>query len=102
MAMSPPDAHGHGVGGTEKYYYQAGTSQMSLSEVSFVPRTDFSGTAVVSYTGYATNGKSFNGTIRVDVEDVGDVSYSTASNRPLEFTAEEFTAICQGTGPAAP
>ena len=90
-----PDAHGHGVGGTEKYYYQAGTSQMSLSEVSFVPRTDFSGTAVVSYTGYATNGKSFNGTIRVDVEDVGDVSYSTASNRPLEFTAEEFTAICQ-------
>ena len=32
-----PDAHGHGVGGTEKYYYQAGTSQMSLSEVSFVP-----------------------------------------------------------------
>ncbi len=60
-----------------------------------MPRTDFSGTAVVSYTGYATNGKSFNGTIRVDVEDVGDVSYSTASNRPLEFTAEEFTAICQ-------
>ena len=45
-----PDAHGHGVGGTEKYYYQAGTSQMSLSEVSFVPRTDFSGTAVISYT----------------------------------------------------
>lgn len=90
-----PDAHGHGVGGTEKYYYRAGASQMSLSEVSFVPRTDFSGTAVISYMGYATNGKSFSGTIRVEVENAGDVSYSTASNRPLEFTAEEFTAICQ-------
>lgn len=45
--------------------------------------------------GYATNGKSFSGTIRVEVENAGDVSYSTASNRPLEFTAEEFTAICQ-------
>ena len=70
---------------------------MSLSEVSFVPRTDFSGTAVISYTGYATNGKSFNGTIRVDVEDVGDVSYTVRWNLRQRSSRRSVRH-----GPAAP
>lgn len=90
-----PDAHGHGVGGSERYYRRASGGQNALSDLSFVPRSDFGGTAVISYTGYADNGRSFNGTIRIAVEENQDVAYSTAENRPLEFSAAEFTAVCQ-------
>lgn len=89
-----PDAHGHGVGGTERYYRRAGGGQNSLAEISFVPRSDFDGTAVISYTGVADNGRSFQGTIRVEVEKANDVSYSTAEGRPLEFSSSDFAAVC--------
>ena len=89
-----PDAHGHGVGGTEKYYRRAGGGQNSLTEISFVPRSDFDGTAIISYTGCADNGRTFNGTIRVEVEKTDDVAYSTAEGRPLEFSSADFAAVC--------
>ena len=89
-----PDTHGHGVGGTEKYYRRAGSGQNSLAEISFVPRSDFDGTAIISYTGCADNGRTFNGTIRVEVEKTDDVAYSTAEGRPLEFSSADFAAVC--------
>ena len=89
-----PETPGHGVGGSEKYYYEAGSGRDSLSDLSFVPRTGFSGTAEISYMGYAVNGRSFNGTIRAEVSDAGNVSYSTTSDQALEFMAEDFSAVC--------
>lgn len=90
-----PDSPGHGIGAAEKYYYGSISGKDKLSDLSFVPRADFNGTAKISYIGYAANGSSFNGTILVEVEDTGDVSYSTSSDWPLEFTSEAFNAICR-------
>lgn len=90
-----PAAPGHGIGASEKYYYGSNSGMSKLSDLSFVPRADFNGTANISYVGYASNGTSFNGTILVDIEDTSDVTYSTSSDWPLEFTAEAFNAICQ-------
>lgn len=90
-----PNAPGHGIGSSEKYYYESNSGTSKLSDLSFVPHADFNGTAKISYVGYASNGTSFNGTILVDIEDTRDVTYSTSSDWPLEFTSEAFNAICQ-------
>ena len=39
-----------------------------LSKVAFVNGTDNEGDVTISYTGYATNGESFTGTILISVD----------------------------------
>lgn len=97
---SSPDAPGHGVGGVEKYVYMNPTGdQMGFTDVTLVPKADFSGTLEITYTGHCQNGRSFSGVIRIQVENHGDVAYSTAEERPLPFAAEDFSAVCnQKTG----
>ena len=89
------DAPGHGVGGSEKYYYAPGSGQEGISDISFVAASDFSGTAEIAYTGYASNGGSFHGTILVNVSGDSDVTYTASAGRALPFTSEEFIAVCQ-------
>lgn len=89
------DAPGHGVGGSEKYYYSPGSGQEGISDISFVAASDFSGTAEIAYTGYASNGGSFHGTILVNVSGDSDVTYTASAGRALTFTSEEFIAVCQ-------
>lgn len=97
-----PDSPGHGVGGTERYYYQPSLQgQMALRDVTFVPLPGFDGTAIVNYNAVATNNVTFTGTIRIEATATGDVAYSTAVDRPVAFAAEHFTAVCKGrTGQA--
>ena len=56
------DDTGAGVGTSERYYVNPGSGQVGLSEITFVPKVDFSGTAVISYTGYASGTSFFQGT----------------------------------------
>ncbi len=86
---------GAGVGTSENYYPNPGASQMDLSDVTFVPKSDFSGTAVISYTGYADATSFFQGIIEVDVEEAEDVAYSTTADRVLQFNADDFNRICR-------
>ena len=89
-----PDVTGFGVGG-ETYYRSPSTGQRALSDVTFVPKTGFSGTAVITYTARDTGGGTVNGSIRINVTSVGDVAYNTASGRPVTFVTEDFTQICK-------
>lgn len=92
-----PETPGHGVGGTERYYYQpTGQGQMALKDVTFVPLPGFDGTAVVDYNAVSTNGTTFTGTIRIEATATGDVSYSTAVDQPVTFAAEHFSSVCKG------
>lgn len=94
---SSPETPGHGVGGTERYYYQpTGQGQMALKDVTFVPLPGFDGVAVVDYNAVATNGTTFSGTIRIEATATGDVSYSTGVDQPVSFSAEHFSAVCKG------
>ena len=92
-----PDTPNHGVGGVDRLYATApsGSGKMALGDVSFVPNGGFSGTAVIEYTGHNTNEVSFHGTIRVEVESTGDVTYSTAMNRSITLSSKEFKDICK-------
>ena len=83
------------MGTGEQYYADPSLGQMSLSELYFVPKPDFSGTAVIHYTGYAGGSSFFQGTIEVTVEEQEDVSYSVAGQQPLSLNADDFNRICR-------
>lgn len=86
---------GAGVGASERYYPSKTTGEDALSALSFVPRSSFNGTADISFTGWATNGQSFNGVIRVTVSGLGegsDVSYS-ANGDPVAFQSDDFNTV---------
>ncbi len=87
------DSPGAGVG-SENYYVNPSGGQLGLNELCFVPNIDFSGTAVIYYTGRGTDGRTFRGTVRVSVSTAGDVYYSTAADQPVYFEAKDFSAVC--------
>ncbi len=89
-----PDAPGMGVGG-EAYYITPSGGQPALSDVFFVPKAGFSGTAVIRYTAKGTGGSTVNGSIRIAVAGLEDVSYNTASGRAVSFVTEDFTQVCK-------
>lgn len=84
---------GAGVG-TEQYYLTYTLGKLELSRLSFVPRTDYSGTVDITYTAWRGS-SSFSGIIRVTVNAMGDVSYSTAANTPVSFQSYDFNAACR-------
>ena len=86
---------GSGVGAGEMYYVNPSLAQRGLSDVTFVPKADFSGTAVISYTGYADGTTFFQGTIEVTVAQVEDIVYTIAANKPLQFNADDFNRLCR-------
>lgn len=91
---SSPDAPGSGVGGAERYYLQTVTGQRELKNVVFVPNSTFGGIATIFYTGQGA-GKTFSGTVRVTIENSGDVAYNTAENRVLPLDSATFAATFQ-------
>lgn len=86
---------GSGVGMLEKFYVTPGSGKPALNNLYFVPRSTFSGNATVTYTGYATNGESFNGTIRIPVEARKDVTYITTVDTPVQFQGNDFNTVCR-------
>lgn len=86
---------GAGVG-MERYYLSPNTSagQLGLSDLGFVARTTFSGTAEISYVAWCGS-NSFNGIIRIPVTAMNDVVYSTTRDRPVTFQSIDFNAVCR-------
>ena len=86
---------GAGVGTGERYYTSPSTGQLDLSQITFVPKSDFAGTAVINYTGYAASGSQFfQGTIEVKVDLEQDVTYSAAGGKVVQFSAADFNLVC--------
>lgn len=86
---------GAGVATSASYYVSPTTGQNALSEITFVPKNDFSGTAVISYTGYASGTEFFQGTIEVTVEAQQDVTYTTANNAAVQMDPTDFAVVCR-------
>lgn len=86
---------GAGVGTGERFYLYPGSGQMSLNEITFVPKADFSGTAEISYTGYASGTSFFQGTIQVSVAAQQDVSYSSDNGAVVQMDANDFAVVCR-------
>ena len=79
------------VSSTTKYY--AGTYP-SLSEVTFVPRSGFSGSVSIDYTAYDTGGDVYGGTVLITVSDSagGLVVYETPMNVPVTLDPDDISS----------
>jgi len=84
---------GSGVASSEKYYRSSSTGQL-LSQITFVPKFDFFGTAVIRYTGYNNAGYSYSGQIRVVIEPKTSIFYSSRNGEVIHFSAEDFSQFC--------
>lgn len=91
------DDTGRGISPTDTFYLSGSTSRDVLDEVFFVPQSGFSGTATISYTGYAGTMEFFQGTIEVTVNEVDHLTYTAAAGVPLQFRAEDFNNVCLNT-----
>lgn len=82
----------------QKYYLN---TSPYLSVVSFVPADTYTGSFILTYTGYSTAGEAYTGKVRISVaapEATGTVNYSTNSLTPVTFSASHFTAAYKGVG----
>ncbi len=81
------------VSSTSKYYDD------DIDDISFVPYKNYSGTVVISYTGYNSKGESYTGEIEIQVlkvvTDADDITYKTGSYTPIDFDADDFDDECR-------
>ena len=86
------------VSASDKYYYDEDDGD-ALSDVTFVPDENVSGTASVSYTGYDNDGNSFRGTVKITInaeeEAVADtITYETDEDTEVTFDGDDFNDVC--------
>lgn len=87
---------GSGVSMGDKFYMNpSNTSQADMTKLYFVPKSDYSGPAEISFVGVATNKQTFNGTIRVMVNAMDDVHYAASIDTPYNFESNDFNNVCR-------
>lgn len=83
------------VSTTKKYYY---SSSSYLSDVTFVPAEDYTGTVTIEYKGYDVDGNSYEGEIKIKVEEEtgSDIlTYSIDdSDETVDFDKKDFLKVC--------
>ncbi len=88
--------------GTGEQFYLSG--ERGLSKISFVPAYGFSGVSVIPFTGWAIDGRQFQGTVEVNVR-AGATSGSTVRyatfGTPVQLSAADFQAVSGGSQPSA-
>jgi S-layer family protein len=84
------------VRSTTKYY---DNTDPNISNVTFVPKTNYTGTVSIKYTAYDEDGDSYLGIIKVVVEDnefsLDTINYETDENTSLTFDEEDFVDILE-------
>lgn len=82
------------VTSSEKYYR---SKRPYISDVTFVPAKNYTGTVSISFDGWNSNGKKFSGTIKINVGNVdqGDIVYSAAVGTTIELDVDDFNRFCK-------
>lgn len=62
-----------------------------LSDITFVPKTGYSGSFTISYTGYTSDGKGYAGKVSITVgSGSGSVNYETSALDTVTFSTSDF------------
>jgi len=76
------------ISGSDKYYAD------ELDDITFVPKSSYTGAVVIPYTGYNTDGKAYTGVVKVTVTKeipVADaITVSTKEGNAVRFDDEDF------------
>ena len=79
---------------TSTNYFRSKSSY--LDRITFVPKSDFTGTVSIPFTGQDSNGTSFSGTLKFYVgTGAADISYSATSGQAVNFNASDFNDYCK-------
>ena len=78
-----------------KKYYRSGTPD--LGQVSFVPKSGYTGKVTLSYTGYSESGRDYEGKVVLTVKKAGDeiISYKVSDRRVCDFSSSDFNKVCE-------
>lgn len=71
-----------------RYYYESGDEYIKY--VSYVPKSTYSGTATIKYTGYSVEGTSYTGQIKIAVKSTSSSSGSSGSSRDDDEVAKDI------------
>ncbi|BDF68809.1 hypothetical protein CE91St43_27810 [Oscillospiraceae bacterium] len=75
--------------------YYRGSSRY-LSDVTFVPESDYTGTVNIAYTAVDSNGSSITGQVVITVtQQQAKVTYATDANQAVEFDSSDFNSACK-------
>lgn len=88
------DDYSSKVTSSKKYYYD---DSPNLSDITFVPDDDYSGSFTIKYTGCDTDGNDFSGKIKISVsadDTVDTILYSIDSDEAADFDEDDFNDIC--------
>jgi len=85
---------GSGVASSHRFYRSSAIEKL-IDRITFVPKSDFAGTAEIRYTGYNASGQSFTGVIEVDVTPKAEIRYISDNGEPIEFLTAEFSQYSQ-------
>jgi len=79
------------------YYYSASSSLRSINDLTFVPRSSYTGTVTFNYSGVATNGATFTGTVQIVVSPQNEnaITYSVSPASSVKFDDDDFNAVCK-------
>lgn len=82
------------ISSSDKYYR---SSSPKLDDVTFAPKSSYSGVVSVSFTGLSTNGDKFSGTLKIRVGDasVETIPYTVDSGTSVSFRASDFNDYCK-------
>lgn len=97
------DVPNQGVGSSAYYKYPT-SSQRGISDLTFVPKAGYSGTATIFYTAVSDGGQNYACKIVLNVDSggagaSGTVSMTTDYNTAVRFSGSELEQVCrQQTG----
>ena len=81
------------ISSSDKFYR---SSSPRLDDVTFVPKSGYTGTLSIDFSGRSVDGGRFTGTVKIEVGgNGGDISYSAASGSPVRFNLSDFNDLCQ-------
>ena len=102
---SSSDSYDFVISSDDRYYFD---SSPRISNITFVPRDDYTGSLTIGYTAYDSDMREYYGTIRIRVDNTGDyynpggsnniytqantVTYSTDIGAAVYLSSADFTA----------
>jgi hypothetical protein len=79
------------VAAKTSYYHD---SSPDISDITFVPAKDYTGSIAASYTAYTPNGKGYSGKLKITVgeTEIQAISYDTEEDTPVTFRSIDFAS----------
>jgi hypothetical protein len=91
LNYDPQTKKGTSISASTKYYFN---KNPNISDISFVPAADYTGTVNISFKAYTENDYTIAGTLRITVENSpgGTLTLLTDKNEPLQLDAAGFSS----------